>query len=77
MKEGEEEIYNKFWRQHYYVRGSYDKEQDFVQLNKELNSYEPEKASNRVFYLALPPTVFESVTKNLRRTCMAEKLVNV
>ncbi|CAG7718452.1 unnamed protein product, partial [Allacma fusca] len=34
---------------------------------------EKNSPANRVFYLALPPSVFEPVTSNIRNTCMAQK----
>ena len=30
------------------------------------------QCANRVFYLALPPSVFEPVTTNLRKCCMSQ-----
>ncbi|OWK15247.1 hypothetical protein Celaphus_00000284 [Cervus elaphus hippelaphus] len=36
------------------------------------NSYYDDAASyERLFYLALPPTVYEAVTKNIHETCMS------
>lgn len=43
-------------------------------LNQELLKVEGNsKTANRLFYLALPPTVFQSVTVHIRNTCMGDK----
>lgn len=70
VKEGEEERYEQFWKVNYYVKGSYDTRRDFELLNQEITKVGTEKA-NRIFYLALPPSVFEVVTANLKQCCMA------
>ncbi|KAK9497690.1 hypothetical protein O3M35_004367 [Rhynocoris fuscipes] len=69
---GQEELYDKFWNLNHYAAGSYTNESDFKNLNEQIRKIEPCAAkSNRLFYLALPPSVFESVTTNLRNTCMS------
>ncbi|ELT94977.1 hypothetical protein CAPTEDRAFT_184339 [Capitella teleta] len=61
-----------FWKVNWYVAGSYDKGDDYQKLNKEITKFEkPGKKVNRLFYLALPPSVYEPVTKNIRENCMA------
>ena len=52
-----------------YCPGSYDKASDFSQLNKLIEEH---GSCNRLFYLALPPSVYESVTLNIKATCMAK-----
>ncbi|KAJ8679071.1 hypothetical protein QAD02_014858 [Eretmocerus hayati] len=74
VKPGEEERYEEFWKLNYYVAGSYDAEADFVELNRRIESLEVgQPRANRLFYLALPPSVFEAVTVHIRHTCMAQK----
>ncbi|KAL1129638.1 hypothetical protein AAG570_012583 [Ranatra chinensis] len=73
VRDGEENRYEEFWKLNYYIQGSYSVRKDFELMNQELNSHEPSAGANRVFYLALPPSVFESVTTNLRNTCMSIK----
>lgn len=70
VKQGEEERYEQFWSLNYYVKGSYDTRRDFELLDQEITKVSTERA-NRIFYLALPPSVFEVVTANLKQCCMA------
>lgn len=72
VKENEVEKYNEFWNHNEYIQGSYDEPEDFVRLNHKLSSNEPSEGANRIFYLALPPTVFGPVTMNLRKFCMSQ-----
>lgn len=71
VKSNETEQYRSFWDQNIYIHGSYDRSEDFERLNAELCKYEPAEGANRIFYLALPPSVFEPVTSNLRKNCLA------
>lgn len=74
IEPGQEERYEKFWELNFYVAGSYDTRRDFELLNQEISKFETSaKIANRLFYLALPPSVFESVTVHIRNTCMGEK----
>jgi glucose-6-phosphate 1-dehydrogenase len=55
-----------------YVVGDYEDGTAFDKLNdhlREIESRYQTKECNRLFYLALPPTVFISVAKNLREHC--------
>lgn len=70
VKESEEERYQQFWSLNYYVKGSYDTRRDYELLNQEMTKVGTERA-NRIFYLALPPSVFEPVTSNVKKCCMA------
>ncbi|XP_018028097.1 glucose-6-phosphate 1-dehydrogenase isoform X3 [Hyalella azteca] len=69
-KPEEQERLEQFWNINYYVKGSYDARRDFELLNQEMTKLGGNKA-NRIFYLALPPSVFEPVTSNIRACCMA------
>lgn len=58
-----------------YVSGSYDDEDGFKKLDKEISEHEIAKnsyegSSRRLFYLALPPSVYPSVCKMIRNCCM-------
>ena len=64
-KEGEEELLEQFWATNHYVAGSYDTQRDFELLNQEMAAVEKGQA-NRLFYLALPPSVFKPVTSMLK-----------
>ncbi|KAK2466225.1 hypothetical protein APHAL10511_001867 [Amanita phalloides] len=57
-----------------YMSGSYDDPASFDALNKYISNFEDRyqsKECNRLFYLALPPSVFIPVAKNLREHCYA------
>ena len=64
-KEGEEELLAEFWAANHYCAGSYDTQRDFELLAKEMEGVEKGSA-NRLFYLALPPSVFKPVTSMLK-----------
>jgi glucose-6-phosphate 1-dehydrogenase len=53
-----------------YVSGSYDSGEGFELLNKTISENETSKDSRRLFYLALPPSVYPSVCKMIRSYCM-------
>ncbi|GJN27238.1 hypothetical protein PR202_gb15240 [Eleusine coracana subsp. coracana] len=56
-----------------YVSGSYDNGEGFEKLNKEISKYEESNQSGsyrRLFYLALPPSVYPSVCRMIRTYCM-------
>ncbi|KAM0940595.1 putative glucose-6-phosphate dehydrogenase (NADP(+)) [Dioscorea sansibarensis] len=58
-----------------YVSGSYDSEDGFRLLDKEISEHESVRKSHpgtsrRLFYLALPPSVYPSVCKMIRSYCM-------
>lgn len=55
-----------------YIAGDYEDGTAFDKLNDHLNEIEARyqtKECNRIFYLALPPTVFIPVARNLREHC--------
>ncbi|CAG0913669.1 unnamed protein product [Notodromas monacha] len=72
---GEEAKYEAFWKYNRYVAGSYDTRRDFELLDKAFAEFHKgsSEVGNRVFYLALPPSVFETVTAHIKETCMAPK----
>lgn len=57
-----------------YVSGPYETEEGFQLLDKEISDYESEndhrEGSRRLFYLALPPSVYPSVCRMIRLCCM-------
>ncbi|XP_013794417.1 glucose-6-phosphate 1-dehydrogenase-like [Limulus polyphemus] len=73
VKDEEKEQVNNFFKMNHYVSGSYDKPEDFQQLNEEISKFELANHCNRLFYLALPPNVFQSSTSNIKAHCMAKK----
>jgi len=59
-----------------YVSGDYEDGAAFDSLNKHLEEIESRyqsKERNRIFYLALPPTVFIPVSRNLKEHCYNAK----
>ncbi|CAG7833914.1 unnamed protein product [Allacma fusca] len=73
VRDNEEGILDNFWKLNSYVAGNYDSQKDFEGLNQEINTLEKNSNANRIFYLALPPSVFEPVTSNIKSSCMAQK----
>lgn len=71
VKDDEKEKYEEFWKLNHYTAGSYTERVDFEKLNQELAKVESSSNANRLFYLALPPSVFENVTIHIKETCMA------
>ncbi|RWR96922.1 glucose-6-phosphate 1-dehydrogenase, cytoplasmic isoform [Cinnamomum micranthum f. kanehirae] len=69
------EAVSKFLQLVKYVSGSYDNEEGFRLLDKEISEHEISKnsregSSRRLFYLALPPSVYPLVSKMIRNCCM-------
>lgn len=53
-----------------YVSGQYDRDESFAALNKHLEDIEAgRQEQNRVFYMALPPSVFITVSQHLKKNC--------
>lgn len=73
VPKGEERIYEEFWAANEYLAGSYDQKADYEKLNHEISKFETEPVANRIFYLAVPPAVFEDVTVNIKNACTATK----
>ena len=63
-----------------YVSGQYDLDEDFKNLNSKMeeieNKYDNTDTRNRVFYMALPPSVFTQVAEKLKKNCYTTKGVN-
>ena len=53
-----------------YISGQYDQDEPFQNLDKHLKEIEADrKEANRVFYMALPPSVFITVSQHLKKNC--------
>ncbi len=79
LKDGdEEELFEQFLAHNVYVQGKYDDPEDFRKLVSTVEHLEHAEegseavANNRLFYLALPPSVFEPVTKLIHDFCMSK-----
>lgn len=58
-----------------YIQGSYDSDNDFQKLESHINSLDNTanvKESHRLYYLALPPSVFISVAEKIKQNCYPE-----
>jgi len=57
-----------------YISGQYDKDESFQALNKHLEEFEAGRPeANRIFYMALPPSVFTIVSQHLKKSCYPTK----
>lgn len=59
-----------------YVAGGYEDAESFQNLTKHIEEIEAKyqsKERNRIFYLALPPSVFIPVSKNVKENCYNSK----
>lgn len=65
-----------FFSKNSYVRGRYDDGSTFAQLSHHLSSLPGGSDANRLFYLALPPTVYQEVGTNISAHCMSDKSVS-
>lgn len=85
IRAGEEAKFAEFVKLNSYLSGSYDKTESFKELDAKIlqlsSKYsikggEDDKVGcHRIFYLALPPSVYMSVTKLLSDNCKSQKLV--
>ncbi|KAK0168421.1 hypothetical protein PV327_002224 [Microctonus hyperodae] len=73
VKPGEEKKYEDFWKLNHYFSGSYDLDESFINFNNKIESIENGNKANRLFYLALPPSVFEPVTVHIKKFCMGKR----
>ncbi|XP_050196691.1 glucose-6-phosphate 1-dehydrogenase-like, partial [Myiozetetes cayanensis] len=55
-----------------FVRGQYNDEGSFRALDSHLRALPGGSGAHRLFYLALPPSVYTPVTRHLRHTCMGD-----
>lgn len=70
----ESELFEQFLQHNAYVQGKYDSPEDFQRLVATVEHLEEgSPIKNRLFYLALPPTVFEPVTKLIHDFCMSSE----
>lgn len=70
------ECLSMFFSKNSYVRGRYDDSSSFAQLSLHLSSLPGGSDANRLFYLALPPTVYQQVGTNISCHCMSDRSVS-
>lgn len=72
-KESEQQL-EAFCKLCTYVSGQYDKDESFLVLNKHLEELEQNRPqTHRLFYMALPPSVFTIVSQHLKKICYPKK----
>jgi glucose-6-phosphate 1-dehydrogenase len=65
---------NDFLSRCSYVSGQYDKDESFQDLRAHLEDLEHGRSNNhRLFYMALPPSVFKTVSDHLKKNCYPER----
>ncbi|XP_030589209.1 glucose-6-phosphate 1-dehydrogenase isoform X2 [Archocentrus centrarchus] len=69
----EAERLSAFFGRNTYISGKYADGDSFAKLNAHIDSLPGGPGANRLFYLALPPTVYHDVTKNIKHHCMSMK----
>ena len=76
VKPGQEDKFNEWVELNYYLAGSYDKSENFEELDLKIleisKKYSNLNDCNRIFYLALPPSVYTTVTALLSKHCKAK-----
>uniref|UniRef100_A0A8C0GAN5 glucose-6-phosphate dehydrogenase (NADP(+)) n=1 Tax=Chelonoidis abingdonii TaxID=106734 RepID=A0A8C0GAN5_CHEAB len=68
----EQKKLEEFFARNSYVSGTYDHSTSFRQLNAHLDALHNGDKANRLFYLALPPSVYEHVTRNIKEPGVCE-----
>ncbi|KAI9138894.1 glucose-6-phosphate dehydrogenase [Paraphysoderma sedebokerense] len=76
--DADKSLLNSFLSICHYMDGQYDSAADFQKLNSAIREYENKDEmgngrdkKNRIFYMALPPSVFIPVAKNVKEQCYA------
>uniref|UniRef100_H2YAU5 Glucose-6-phosphate 1-dehydrogenase n=1 Tax=Ciona savignyi TaxID=51511 RepID=H2YAU5_CIOSA len=69
VKESEHVKLDLFFSIMSYVQGSYSEKEGFMKLDAAIKALPNGDRANRLFYLALPPTVFADVTQNIHDCC--------
>lgn len=69
VKNGEEEKLEAFFKVNQYISGEYNSQADFQKLNQLIAKI---GSCNRIFYLALPPNIFEPATTQIKNVCMSQ-----
>jgi glucose-6-phosphate 1-dehydrogenase len=64
-----------------YISGPYDEESGYVKLNEQISSAEEAKcgttcSTRRLFYLALPPSIYPIVSAMVRKHCMNPRMAS-
>jgi len=71
VKDDEQQEADEFFKRNSYVAGTYDTDEGFQKLNDEIKTFEKGGPANRLFYLALPPSVYTTVCSMIKNNCMS------
>lgn len=57
------------------MQGAYDTDEGYIRMNEEVSRFELEKddkdsSTHRLYYFALPPSVYPEVSEKVRKHCM-------
>jgi glucose-6-phosphate 1-dehydrogenase len=69
---GDESKKKAFSSNLFYVAGSYSSAQDFALLDAQMTKHEAGRAATRVFYFAIPPSIFVDVAKAVKASAMSQ-----
>lgn len=75
LKNKDELKVNDFLKLLSYISGPYDEAEGFEKLNKRIGEYDEKhsvKASERLFYMALPPSAFTTVAEHIKKYAYPE-----
>lgn len=70
VQDNEKAKLDEFFKVNSYVAGTYDTPAGFQKLDAEIKRLEKNGKANRLFYLALPPSVYKTVTDLIKKNCM-------
>ncbi|CAO4373975.1 unnamed protein product [Caenorhabditis nigoni] len=73
VRETEKCAFDNFIKKCSYIQGQYDTSDGFQRLQSSIDDFQKEshdQAVNRLYYLALPPAVFNVVSTELKKNCM-------
>lgn len=74
---GDQEKIKQFQELSSYVSGPYDQDAGYQELLKHVEELEGDRETrNRIFYMALPPSVFTTVAKGLKENCYSTRGTN-
>uniref|UniRef100_A0A0N4ZW09 Glucose-6-phosphate 1-dehydrogenase n=1 Tax=Parastrongyloides trichosuri TaxID=131310 RepID=A0A0N4ZW09_PARTI len=74
VKNGDESKFEEFCENLTYISGNYDSSEGYKELSEAIEKIGnfTNQAVNRLYYLALPPTVYTEVTQQIHDNCMGD-----
>ncbi|TPP56764.1 Glucose-6-phosphate 1-dehydrogenase [Fasciola gigantica] len=73
VKPDQSVMVNEFWSHNFYVQGDYKDPEGFIKLNTFIETKWGLNV-NRIFYFAIPPTIYTHVSENIYTHCMPKSL---